>query len=837
MTNLILTAPLSGWVGSLDEVADPVFSQRMLGDGVALDPTSGELRAPCAGRVLTVHAAGHAISLRAPCGAEILIHIGLETVALGGEGFEVHVRQGREVAAGDLLITFDMDFLAQRAASLVTPILVTNRAAFTIVRRVDGLAVEAGEFLMEVQAVSLSAPASGATDALQATGQVVVPLAHGLHARPAARIATEAARFASQVRFTSAGGAASATSAVSMMALGVGKGDALTVTATGADAEAAVAAIVELIAHGLALHEAPDPLPARTPVPAADRPLPPGMVVGLRAAPGLAIGAAHHLIPPQIEVAEASRGVAQESAALAAAIAAVGARLSAEAASGPPPQREILTAHLSILDDETLAAAAAGAIDAGASAGAAWRAAVRAQTKILRGLADARLGERADDLLDLERQVLIELSGEPAPVQTLPDNAIILAHDLLPSQVIALPETIAGLCTAAGGPTSHVALLAAARNIPAVVAAGPAVMAIADGATLILDGDAGLLSVAPGAAEIEAAQSRLAHRQGRRREALEAAAVECRMADGRRIEVFANLGSPADARAAAAAGAEGCGLLRTEFLFLGRRSAPGEDEQAEHYQAIATALAGRPLIIRTLDVGGDKAAPYLAMPIEENPALGVRGVRISLRRPEILAAQLRAILRVRPEGQVRIMVPMITGLGELMAVRETVEAARADLGLAQPIELGVMIETPAAAVTADILARYADFLSVGTNDLTQYVLAMDRGNPALAAEVDALHPAVLRLIGQTVSGAAVWSRPVGVCGALAGDLDALPILIGLGVVELSMPPAMIAEAKALIRTLTGPACEDLARRAQACASAAEVRALAIHPSLTPRGSS
>jgi phosphocarrier protein FPr/phosphocarrier protein len=431
--------------------------------------------------------------------------------------------------------------------------------------------------------------------------------------------------------------------------------------------------------------------------------------------------------------------------------------------------------------------------------------------------------------------VLIELSGEPAPVQILPDNAIILAHDLLPSQVIALPETIAGLCTAAGGPTSHVALLAAARNIPAVVAAGPAVMAIADGATLILDGDAGLLSVGPGAAEIEAAQSRLAHRQARRREALEAAAVECRMADGRRIEVFANLGSPVDAQAAAEAGAEGCGLLRTEFLFLGRREAPGEDEQAEHYQAIATALDGRPLIIRTLDVGGDKAAPYLAMPIEENPALGVRGVRVSLRRPELLAVQLRAILRVRPEGQVKIMVPMVTGLGELMAVREMVEATRVDLDNDRPIELGVMIETPAAAVTADILARHADFLSVGTNDLTQYVLAMDRGNPALAAEVDALHPAVLRLIGQTVSGAATQSRPVGVCGALAGDLDAVPILIGLGVVELSMPPAMIAEAKAVIRTLTGPACEDLARRAQACASAAEVRALAIDPSLPSRG--
>jgi phosphocarrier protein FPr/phosphocarrier protein len=512
---------------------------------------------------------------------------------------------------------------------------------------------------------------------------------------------------------------------------------------------------------------------------------------------------------------------------LGAALAAVGSRLAAAASQGPAAQGEILAAHLEILGDEALATAAAQAIAAGASAGAAWRSAIRTQADLLRRLPDPRLAERAADLIDLERQVLIELGGEPAPVQHLPPGAIILARDLAPSEVMALPPEVGGLCTALGGPTSHVAILAAARGIPAVVAAGEAVTTISDGATLILDGDAGFLSVAPGAMELEAAQSRLATRHARHEEALAAAGLESRTADGTRIEVFANLGSAADAAAAVLAGAEGCGLLRTEFLFLDRDSPPDEDEQAARYQAIAEALGGRPLVIRTLDVGGDKPAPYLPMGPEENPALGIRGVRVSLRHPDLLAAQIRAILRVRPLGQARIMVPMVASLDELAAVRAVVERARTELGHDAPVQVGVMVETPAAAVTADLLAREADFLSVGSNDLTQYVLAMDRGNPALAGAVDALHPAVLRLIGQTVAGAAAHGRPVSVCGALAGDLAAAPILVGLGISTLSTPPAAVAEVKGLIRTLSLQSCQDLARRAQACASAREVRSLVI----------
>jgi phosphocarrier protein FPr/phosphocarrier protein len=524
-------------------------------------------------------------------------------------------------------------------------------------------------------------------------------------------------------------------------------------------------------------------------------------------------------------VVEQSLGVEAEILALTKALGVVRDRLVVQARSGPREQCEIIEAHLAFLDDEELTSAAHAAIGRGASAGVAWRDAVGVQIEVLRRIEDLHIAQRADDLGELERDVLIALSGEGGSRQRLPDNAIVLAEELGPGQLMSLEGNVAGICLAGGGPTSHVAILAAAMNIPAIVAVGPGLMDVLDGSALIVDGALGDIKVAPDAGQIEAAQTRLAAIQVHHQDARARAAEPCRMADGTRIEVFANIGSQADADQAVASGAEGCGLLRTEFLFLERGDPPGEDEQAASYQAIATAFDGRPVVVRTLDIGGDKPAPYLDLPREENPALGLRGVRVSLWRPDLLQSQLRAILRVRPQGQCRILVPMVSSLAELNQVRAMAEAARREAGHEPPIQIGVMIETPAAAVTADILAIQADFLSIGTNDLTQYVLAMDRGDPRMASGIDALHPAVLRMIATTTAGARKHDRPVTVCGGLAADVTAAAILIGLGVTELSAPPAILPEIKAAVRELTMAACQALAARALDCASAAEVRAL------------
>jgi phosphocarrier protein FPr/phosphocarrier protein len=816
----------------------------MMGDGLAIDPTSGRLIAPCDGRVLSVHRARHAMTLLAANGAEILIHIGLETVALEGEGFQVWVKAGQEVRCGDRLIDFDLEAISSRARSVITPIIITNSSDFDLLRPLEGAFVQLGDAVMELRRKSADSAASPAESAATGLAQgadevrqvVKLPLAHGIHARPAARIVDALKGIDAEVVLVKDGLRASGRSVVALMGLAARYGDEVTIAASGVDAQAAVAKLCRLIESGMG--EGGDHAPGersrdhgQETASAPALAFGPPSLTGVLAAPGLAIGRAAYLNGPEPVINATGAGEAIERTRLSEALDRVRRALESAgveaAAAGDQARTGILSAHLAVLDDPGLQQPAFDDLYAGKSAEAAWRDALASQAEALVATGDPRLSERAADLLDLQRRVVRALSGMAEPVSELAPGSIVLADELLPSDLMGLDGSkLAGVCTARGGPTSHVAILAAAQGIPMVVAAGPQAMTIQEGATLILDADAGALWVSPGVEALSAAQVKLADRQARRVAAQAAAHQVCRMADGTRIEVYANVGSASDASAAAAAGAEGSGLLRTEFLFLERQTPPDEDEQLQAYQGIADALEGRPLIVRTLDVGGDKAAPYLPLPHEENPALGVRGVRVSLWRPELLRQQLRAILRVRPLGQCKIMVPMVAELEELRAVRALLDEEKANLGVEAVVELGVMVETPAAAISADILAREADFLSVGTNDLTQYVLAMDRGNPELAARIDALHPAVLRMIAQTCRGAAEHGRWVGVCGGLASDPLGAAILIGLGVTELSATVAAIPAVKAQVRTLTLVQCQDLARQALQQTSPQAVRALA-----------
>jgi phosphocarrier protein FPr/phosphocarrier protein len=825
MADVIVRAPVDGWATSLDEVPDEVFSGRLLGDGVAIDPTGSTVHAPFDGVIGALPRSRHAVSVRSDSGVEVLIHIGLETVKLEGRGFIAHVTEGQRVTAGDLLLTLDLDRIADEAVSLITPIVVTGEG-HRILTRVAGRGIRVGD---PVLTLGLEAPAEAAAAGTgEASRSVRAPLPNGLHARPAARIAVCAKSFAAQVTLALGDRSASAMSAVSMMGLGVREGDDLIISATGPDARAAVDAVARLIADGLGETretpvQAPVPPPATGPVAGADGEL---IFAGVAGAPGLVIGQAVHLKVAEIAVKAAGGGVAVESEALDRAIDAVRRRLEAASDVADLHKRGILAAHLALLQDPELLGAARKAIADSQGAGFAWRQATRDAMGMLRSLGDARMAERADDLLDLERQVLLELSGEPETSGLdLGEGAVVLADDLLPSQLMALDaRRLRGLCIGGGGPTSHVAILAAAMGVPTLVAVGSSLDQIAERTLVVLDADGGRLVASPSAATQARAQSAMVARDRRRADARAAAHEECRTADGVRIEVFANLGAASEAAGAVAAGAEGCGLLRTEFLFLDRAVAPDEEEQLSHYQAIADALDGRPLIIRTLDAGGDKPLPYLPTPPEANPALGLRGVRTGLYRPDLLSSQLRAACRVRPTGVVALMLPMVASVAEVRQVRALLDHAARETGCPPPL-LGVMIETPAAAVTTDLLAEVVDFVSIGTNDLTQYALAMDRQNPHLAPQLDGLHPAVLRLIAQAADGAAA-TRWIGVCGGLASDVLAAPLLVGLGVRELSATPAMVAEIKAAVRTFALAECRELAAAALGLDSPEAVRALA-----------
>ena len=843
---LQLLAPLSGWVLPLAEIPDAVFAGGMAGDGVAIDPTGDSLHAPCDGVVVLMGSARHALTLRTRAG-DLLLHVGIDTVALGGAGFTLRVRDGEQVRAGALLLEFDLDEIVRRAPSAITPLLLVGARAGQVSQRRLARRVSVGDPLFEIKPDRAAASAVAGNGLVGGVAMGIVqpatrllrafrvPFDHGLHARPAARVAAALGGIDAQVAFKAHDREADARSPVAMMALGVQRGDIVSATASGSGAAAALAALGSILERmpETAQSAAQAPAPVGEHVAAAPDTvsktktlLPGARLDAVIASRGLAAGTAAPLVDADPPIGAARGDANDERARLSAAIDAVGARLRAMAASGQGARRGVLEAHEALLSDPGLRLRALAQLEGGASAGAAWRESLRNAAAALAALADPRMAERRADLLDIERQVLRVLNGEaPEAGIDLPAHAIVLATELLPSQLLSLdPARLAGVCTAEGGATSHVAILAASMGLPMLVAAGPSALAIAAGTPLVLDAEQGQLLIAPPADEQARMTAVIGQRARQRAEDIAAARQAALTRDGARVHVYCNLGAVADAAAAVDAGAEGCGLLRTEFLFLERAQAPDEEEQLATYQAIATALDGRVLTIRTLDAGGDKPLAYVSQAHEENPALGLRGLRTSLAQPMLLDAQLRAIVRIAPAGQSRVLLPMVTELDEVRSVRKRIEAISAALGLPAP-KLGIMIETPASALLADQLCAEVDFLSIGTNDLSQYTLAMDRLHSTLAARLDAVHPSVLRLIERAAQAARTCGIEVGVCGALASDAAAVPLLVGLGVRELSVVPAHIPRIKNLVRTLATADCAQLAQRALDAPSAPAVRAL------------
>jgi phosphocarrier protein FPr len=668
-------------------------------------------------------------------------------------------------------------------------------------------------------------PAAGEPADFARSVEATVAGAHGLHARPATAFVELAKSFAAEVTVRHGAKRANGKSLAALLRLGVKKGGKVRISAEGPDVEAALAALrrqIEEVEEEEVFLAGPThgwkPQSVGTTVP------------GLAASPGLAIGPLRLLRQSKIVVERTAKDPERERGRLREAIAAARAALrelheDVQAKSGEAGAA-IFLAHAEFLADPDLIDRADRRIASGQSAGWAWQQTIEEEAESLARLDDPLLAARATDLRDVGTRVLRSLAGVIEEEPELPAGPVILlAEDLTPSDAAGLdPARVLGFCTAGGGPTSHAAIIARSLGIPAVVGVGPAVLHQPDGAQAVLDGDNGVLYVDPSAddlASARAAQGSLADlRDAEHRTRYEPALTT----DGVRIEVVANTGLSREAAQAVEAGGEGIGLMRSEFLFLERDSPPSEDEQYAAYREAVEALLGLPLIVRTLDVGGDKEVPYLDLPAEDNPFLGVRGIRLCLAYPELFKTQLRAIFRAATHGPIKIMYPMIATLQDLGAALAITEEVRQELG-AERLEVGIMIEVPSAVVMAPELAEQVDFFSIGTNDLTQYVLAMDRGNPGLARQADGLHPAVLRMIDQTVRAAAGKDTWVGVCGGVAGDPLGAVILIGLGVTELSVSIPSIAAIKARVRTVSMKDAQALARRALACTSAEAVRGL------------
>lgn len=836
MTTIELRAPLDGMIFPLEQVPDPVFAQKMVGDGLSIDPLNQLLTAPCDGTVTQLHRAGHAVTLTTPQGIEVLMHIGLDTVELKGEGFTPQVAEGQAIAAGDALIAFDADLLATRAKSLLTQIVVTNPERLSALRPASG-SVRANQDVAMVLELAAGGAADDAKGERMISDAVLVPNATGLHARPAAVLANLAKKFKSKILIQRGEDKANAKSLVSIMGMEIECGHKVVLVAEGPDAAEAIATLAPELASGLGDEGAtPAPAPATTEigVDAAPAPRPrsedPNLLLGVSASPGLAVGKVFQLRREEIQVEESVGSPHQERRHLDDALDQARVQLEALQAElhahADPAKAAIFAAHQELLEDPDLIDIAESAIAKGKSAGFAWQKAYTTHAERLAQLRSELLAARADDLRDVGRRVLSIITGQSQEEPELPLETILVAEDLTPSDTATLDRTrVLGFCTVGGGATSHVAILARALDIPTVAGIEPRVLELENGTPVILDGTRGTLRLEPDEAEIARIKELKAKNAAKRETDLAAAHEPAVTGDGHRVEVVANIGGEEEARKAVEMGAEGVGLLRSEFLYLKRSTAPTEDEQYQIYDGIAGALDGRPMIIRTLDVGGDKPLPYMPLPREENPFLGVRGVRIALDRPEIMRTQIRAILRVAKSRRLGIMFPMISSLDEIRSIRGVLEEEREKLGRSDPVEVGIMVEVPSAAVMAAQFAKEVDFFSVGTNDLTQYTLAMDRGHPKLAPKADAMNPAVLRLIAQTVDGAHAHGKWVGVCGGIAGDLQAVPILVGLGVDELSVSVPSVPAIKAEVRSRTLDECKALAQQALVQDTAADVRAL------------
>lgn len=820
---LTLSAPLSGPVLTLAKVPDAVFASGAMGDGIAIDPINDTLYSPCAGVIIHVARTGHALTVRADNGAEILLHLGLDTVELNGEGFSMLVKEGTRVSKGQPLLRYDLDKVGRQCKSLVSLLILTNSQDFQV-RPITLKAVKVGEPLLHIVARNSSALDAEEVDGPEVHGHVLVAHRGGLHARPAALIRQTAQGFKSRSRLHFAGKSAPCNSLIGLMGLAVGEQDEVQVSSQGPDAEAALQALLTALATAL-----PDDHHAAAPVSVAplERASEAGVLHGVCAAPGLVGGPLFRLNAISLPVDAGDHDPAQQLQNLDTALNQVRCEIDSTLTQAKKhknaDEEAIFAAHLALLEDPALLDAAQQSIDQGTAATHAWSQSIDVQCEMLQHTGSALLAERANDLRDLKQRVLRALLGE-AWHYDVPAGAIVAAHELTPSDLLQLSaQGVAGLCMAEGGATSHVAILARGKGLPCMVALGAVLLDQAQGQAVVLDADGGRLELMPNGERLAEVEQTQIDRQQRRDAQQAKAHLPAETRNGVAIEVVANVASSHEAADAFANGADGVGLLRTEFLFVDRQTAPDVEEQRNAYQAVIDAMGDKSVIIRTIDVGGDKQLDYLPLPAEANPVLGLRGIRLAQARPEILDQQLRALLQVSPLQRCRILLPMVTEVDELLHIRQRVDALCIELGVSQRPEIGVMIEVPAAALQAEQLAEHADFLSIGTNDLSQYTLAMDRDHAGLAARVDALHPALLRLIAMTCEGAAVHKRWVGVCGALASDPLATPVLIGLGVTELSVSPVQIGEIKDRVRQLHEAECQRLARDLLKLSSAAAVR--------------
>ena len=559
-------------------------------------------------------------------------------------------------------------------------------------------------------------------------------------------------------------------------------------------------------------------------------------IQGISGSRGVAVGNVYRYIQEEIVIPDytvADDKVEEEIGKFAAAMAATLKQLDTIRQKAldemGPEEAAIFEAHMQIAQDPSLSDGIKSLVESShTNVVAATAQTIETFANIFLGMEDAYMRERGADIKDIGDRLMRNMLGmNPRGLSHISGEVILVAQDLAPSDTASLDKNVVkGIVTAAGGPTSHAAIMARTLEIPAVMGVGD-IESFVDGDKAVVLGTDGIVEMNPSDADWDEYTNQAAAFQEELKRLRESANLEATTTDGHHVELFGNIGKAKDAKNALTMGAQGIGLYRTEFLYMENDELPAEDVQFEEYKKVAQDMKGKPVIIRTMDIGGDKELKCLDLPSEMNPFLGYRAIRISLNRPDIFKVQLRALLRASAFGDIHIMYPMIASVEEVKQANAMLDECKAELTAEgkefnKDIKVGIMIEVPAAAVISPILAKYVDFFSIGTNDLCQYTLAVDRMNEAIGSLYQPLHPGVIRLIKHVIDASHEQGKFTGMCGELASDPVATMILLGLGLDEFSMTASSIPLIKNILRSVSKAECEEVANKALTMDTAEEI---------------
>lgn len=823
MQEIKVYPPLNGIIIDIRNVPDPVFSGKMVGDGVAIEPLSNQIYAPITGRIKSIHKAKHAITFTSSDGLDILVHIGLETVTLGGNGFNLLVKEGDKVKEGEQIGEFDIKYVVEHAKSLISPIILADldskQYGFTVSNDTDtNMRKPIIRIVKKTDKKEASATKSQVAITYKSDAITVKNL-YGIHARPAALISQLANESSDEVFIEKDGKKFNAKSVLALLSSSIAQNDTIYIHAS---SKVVIDKLIEII-NNFEDKEHNIVTPAITTV---DGHIMNGKYYGIAASTGAVVGKLVKRSQAGFTIKELAEDPLLEKESILSAISKVKKDLEYDLThfvAEDLSYKDILGAHLEILKDPQILSGCLEQIDLGKTAAHAIWVVIEDNCAMLRASKNQLLIERQTDLKDLRNRILAVIDGVEAKAIKLIEPSILLADELTPTDLVNIDANIVGLVSVTGGASSHVAILARVRGLPLLVGVNASILDEANDITAILDASSGYIDLTPESVHIEELQQKMVLARQQHEIHLANAKKDAITVDGHKIKCLANITGVEESSRLRQNGADGVGLFRTEFIYFNRDDAPSVDEQHQVYSAISCNLLGQTFTIRTLDAGGDKPVNYLKFPHEQNPALGIRGIRLCLEHESLLIDQLTAILKVL-DSNIKIMLPMISDLSEYRRVKEIIESLKQKLNITHKIELGIMVEVPSVALLSEVFASDADFFSIGTNDLTQYTMAIDREHSKLAAGADHLHPAVLKSIELTVKGALRYNRPVSVCGLMASEKLGIAVLVGLGITELSMNMNVIAENKEFIRMLDFTKCKSMADHCLTLGTAAEVRA-------------